>query len=89
MDEYKPIACGDYDGIELMAMRRSAVEVRFRDSGLENKRLRGRVVDTAIHDGGEFLVLETDGVRVEIRLDLILQIVEENTGERWRRKTDG
>ena len=88
MNDYKPIACGDYDEIEILAMHRSEVEVLFRQPGQDENRLRGRVVDTSIHAGGEFLVLESAGARTEIRLDWITGITEKATGKRWRQKND-
>jgi transcriptional antiterminator Rof (Rho-off) len=83
-DDYQPIACGAYDEIELMAMHRSEVELVFHAPGTPRRRLRGRVVDTAIHGGAEYLVLEHAGSRETLRLDRILEIEETATGKRWR-----
>ena len=81
--DYQPIACGAYDEIEVMAMHRARVELLSRD-GAGNEALHtGQVVDTAVHDGAEFLVLQDGATRVQIRLDRILRIVDRDSGNTW------
>jgi len=82
--DYRPIACGAYDEIEVLAMRRTAVQVLSRDDKGQTLST-GRLVDTAIHDGAEYLVLLDDGCRHEIRLDQILQIDDMSGQMVWRR----
>ena len=81
--DYRPIACGAYDEIEILAMRRARVEVVSLDDDGHQVRRAGQVVDTAIHDGAEFLVLLSGGDRLEIRLDRIERIQDQDSGRVW------
>lgn len=87
-DDYKPIACGAYDELEVMAMRRTAVELTCRDDRGACETLSGRVIDTLIRAAAEYLVLDSDGRRHQIRLDRIVQIDDPVTGKRWRQYSD-
>ena len=81
--DYRPIACGAYDEIEILAMHRARVELFYRDAqGLEGRHA-GRVVDTAVHHGAEFLVLQDGARKLEIRLDRIARIVDQDSGKTW------
>lgn len=73
--DYRPISCGAYDEIEVLAMRRTRVALTRVDDTGSQERLEGFVVDTSIHDGAEFLVLEVAQRRMEIRLDRIQDMV--------------
>jgi len=84
--DYRPIACGAYDEIELMAMHRARVELFFRADDGSEQRLQGQVYDTAIHDGAEFLVLQTEGGERRVRLDRIERICELRNGREWRQE---
>ena len=86
--DYRPIACGSYDELELMAMQHAEVVLVFRDEAGAEQQLSGRGVDTAIHDRAEFLVLECGAERREFRLDRILDIEDRMTGAHWRQKID-
>ncbi len=68
-DDYRPIACGLHSELELLAMHRESVRLVLPDG-----EAAGRVVDLVVHDGAEFLVLESAGGRAEIRLDRIGEI---------------
>jgi len=78
-DPYRPIACGLHDELQLRAMRRIAVTLRYRGDaggdapeGESSVRQRaGRVVDVRTRDGAEYLVLD-DGA--EIRLDRLVEV---------------
>lgn len=80
--DYQPIACGAYDEIEVLAMHKTAVKVVTED---DSEALCGTVKDTAIHDGAEFMVLNAEGERVEVRLDRIIQIEDASGRIVWRR----
>ncbi len=67
--DYRPIACGLHSELELLAMHRRRVRLVLDEGTLE-----GRVLDLAVHDRAEFLVLESGGERHEIRLDRIRSI---------------
>lgn len=86
MTDYRPIACGAYDEIEVMAMHHAEVVLIFRDESGAEQQLSGRVLDTAIHDRAEFLVLECGVERRELRLDQIEKIDDRITGRQWRQK---
>ena len=87
-DDYRPIACGAYDELEVMAMHRARVELTWRDEKGRRETLTGRVVDTLVREGAEYLVLEQAGQRRHIRLDRILQIDNPVTGACWRQNHD-
>jgi len=70
-DEYRPVSCGLHSEYELLAMRRTPVTVQYRDDSGAERHFRGKVVDLFTRDGGEFMVLEGETGRVEIRLDRI------------------
>lgn len=78
-DPYRPIACGLHDELQLRAMRRIAVTLRYReddggDAPGDEPTVReraGRVVDVRTRAGAEYLVLD-DGT--EIRLDRLVEV---------------
>ena len=81
--EYRPIACGAYDEIEVLAMHRARVDLLYRDDLGQEIRQAGQAVDTAVHDGAEFLVLQDGARRLEIRLDRIARLVDLDSGRTW------
>jgi len=81
--DYVPIACAAYDEIEILAMHRARVDLLYRDDRGREIRLGGQVVDTAVHDGAEFLVLQDGVSKLEIRLDRIARIVDRDSGKTW------
>jgi len=89
MSDYRPIACGAYDEIEVMAMRRAPVRLQVVDDEGVKSEMQGLVVDTSIHDGAEFLVLESSGNLFQLRLDRIAVIHQADTGGVWRQKNNG
>ena len=85
--DYQPIACGAYDEIELLAMHRTEVTLVYHAPEQPRRTLQGRIVDTRVHDGAEYLVLEHAGSREELRLDGILRIEGRDGRMLWRQKT--
>lgn len=83
-NDYKPIACGAYDELEVLAMHRASVQVNLRGGD----RVQGQACDTAIHDGAEFLVLESGGKKQALRLDQIEKILSPKGELLWGQKTD-
>jgi transcriptional antiterminator Rof (Rho-off) len=83
--DYQPIACGAYDQLEVLAMRRVEVKLVARDEQGREVVFQGRVQDTSIHDGAEFLVLRCRGERQVVRLDRILRIDDMNGTNVWCR----
>lgn len=84
MGDYIPIGCGAYDEIEVMALHREWVTLQVLDQAGSERELEGRVADTAIRGGAEYLVLESAGERVLVRLDRIATIHRRDTGGTWR-----
>jgi transcriptional antiterminator Rof (Rho-off) len=71
--------------LELLAMRRMAVEVVAVDESGQPQRLEGNVVDVLTRDGAEYLVLRHTGAEpVSLRLDR-LRTISDLAGETlWR-----
>ena len=78
-EPYRPIACGLHDELQLRALRRSTVTLRYRDGGSGGapgaeapiREGTGRVVDVRTRDGAEYLLLD---VGTEIRLDRLVEV---------------
>jgi transcriptional antiterminator Rof (Rho-off) len=81
--DYVPIACAAYDEIEILAMRRARVDLLCHDDRGREIRHAGQVVDTAVHDGAEFLVLQEGDRKLEIRLDRIARLADRDSGKTW------
>ncbi len=56
--EYVPIACGIHDRLESWAVRRTPVEVVWRD-GAETRRQSAVIADVLARDGADWVVLAT------------------------------
>lgn len=69
--EYKPIACGLYDEIELRALRKQMVKLTFQNDNKENELLECIVADLFSKDKVEFLKTSDEKI---IRLDDILEL---------------
>lgn len=71
MSHYSPIDCAAHSELELLAMRRSIVKLRF-DAG-DQQEVTGWVVDVYVRDGAEYLQLVDARESVhEVRLDKII-----------------
>lgn len=88
MSDYVPIDCDQHSVLELLAMRHAKVTVEA-DSG-EGRPVThsGIVVDVLTRAGAEFLVLESAGERVDLRLDRLLAIRGANGTVVWRQEFD-
>ena len=82
--DYTPIACGAYDELEVLAMHREAVQVCLHNG----EHVQGLACDLSTHDGVEFLLLESAGKGLELRLDKIAEIVSMQGVVVWRQKAD-
>lgn len=69
--EYKPIACGLYDELELRALRKQMVKLTFQNDNKENELLECIVADLFSKDKVEFLKTSDEKI---IRLDDILEL---------------
>ena len=56
--DYAPIACGVHDRLESYAVRRTPVDVVWRD-GTETRRQRALVADVFARDGADWVALST------------------------------
>lgn len=88
MTDYAPIACDSHAELELLALRRSRVRLEaVDDSGVEIA-CSGHVVDVLSRDGAEFLVVETDTERADLRLDRLRRIFDAKGELVWRQESD-
>lgn len=69
--EYKPIACGLYDELELRSLRKSKVTLVFRNNLNELKNIDCVIADLFSKDKVEYL--QTDAGKI-IRLDDIIEL---------------
>ncbi|MBE0550942.1 MAG: hypothetical protein IH619_00995 [Ignavibacterium sp.] len=69
--EYKPIACGLYDELELRALRKQVVRLTFQNDKNENELIECIISDLFSKDKIEFL--KTNDGKI-IRLDDVLEL---------------
>ena len=70
MDSYKPIACGDYDILEIICMDTYDVEVITNSDTY-----RGIASDIKKQEDGEYLILTSSGTEIaSFRSDKIVKI---------------
>lgn len=73
-DTYTPIDCNFYDRIEHFAVLRHPVEMVFRDATGKEHTLLGRILDTLVEQGEEFMIVEAWDH--PIRMDRIVRLGE-------------
>ena len=77
MADYTPIDCGLYSRYELAILRRRRLRLSWRDAGGLARIDTVKPVDLETRGGEEFLVIEqSDGHRVDVRLDRIVRFRE-------------
>ena len=88
-NDYKPIACDQHAVLELLAMRRTPVELRARAESREGEVfICGEVLDVLTRAGAEYLVLHRPGGNpVSVRLDRLLSLSAPDGGVLWRQKS--
>ncbi len=69
--EYKPIACGLHDELELRALRKQKINILFSNDKNENELINCVITDLFSKDKTEYL--KTDNDRI-IRLDNIIEM---------------
>jgi Rho-binding antiterminator len=70
-DNYIPVACSFYDQLEVLAMRRTPVEIEYVNEG-ETREIKGKIVDVyCAVDRVEYLKVDHG---LEIRLDTISKL---------------
>ena len=72
MNDYCGVSCSLHSEYELMAMHHDKVEVHCHNSA---EHYSGHVIDILTRSGAEYMILETDAGRVEIRLDRIKEAI--------------
>lgn len=72
MKKYKSIGCAFYDLIELYAIKRKEVQIKYLDSDHSEKIITAIIADTLTSKEGEFIVLNKD--HQKIRMDYIVSI---------------
>jgi Rho-binding antiterminator len=70
-EPYRPISCDFHDELCLLALRRRACEIVYRDSAGREARLEDRIEDIYTKGKEEFLRLAGGGI---IRLDRLLRV---------------
>jgi len=81
--DYQPINCHYYDLLELVALRRSLVEVRYRDQRGNEKVQQVCIEDLWAKEGEEFMRMSDE---VVIRLDQLISVdgqARPETGCAW------
>lgn len=69
--QYKPIACGLYDELELRALRKQKVKIVFLNNKNENELDEFVIADLFSKDKVEYLKTDADKI---IRLDNIIEL---------------
>ena len=69
--QYKPIACGLYDELELRALRRQTVCLVFINDKNENETIQCTITDLFSKDKTEYLKTDEDHI---IRLDNVVEM---------------
>ena len=84
---YLPIDCDQHSVLELLAMRRTPVELRASDPKGDHLVLRGVVSDVRTRDGAEYLeVRDAAANRHQVRLDRLLEIFDQKQNLLWCQK---
>lgn len=71
MGDYKPVGCGFYDELEILAMRRKTAVIEYRDEWGQEQRVESRIEDVFARRGEEFV--QIDGGKL-VRLDHLIQV---------------
>lgn len=69
--EYKPIACGLYDELELRALRKQIVKLAYKNDNNEHEIIECIIADLFSKDKVEFLKTSDEKI---IRLDNVLEL---------------
>jgi transcriptional antiterminator Rof (Rho-off) len=88
MNDYRPINCDQHSGLEVLALRRTAVVIDSRGGRGERESYTGQIVDLLTRDGAEYLVVEMAGERQQLRLDRLLEIRDPDGQSLWSQKND-
>lgn len=68
---YKPISCDFHSELELRALHKKPVEIKFRDEKNEETSITALIDDLVTHKDGEFLILPDER---KIRLDKLISV---------------
>lgn len=70
-EPYRPISCDFHSELELLALRRSPVEIHYRSSDGAAATLHAPILDLYTRNGEEFLLLPG---QKELRLDSLISV---------------
>ena len=65
MNDYTPVACSFHDQLEHLAIRRTKCRIFYRQDG-EEMSVEGRIADILVSDGAEYVIIEPDGLRIQL-----------------------
>lgn len=71
MNQYRPVACGLYDQLESLAVRKQKCDVDYVDEAGQSHHIHTRILDLFSRNKEEFAELEN---KLLIRLDRIIRI---------------
>ena len=71
MPAYQPVACGFYDRLEVFALRRTPVEVVYRDAEGETQAVQTHLADVFARGKEEYALL---GTGEAVRLDRLVSV---------------
>lgn len=66
-EEYQPINCDDYDNLELACQHQLVLTLKLRGGEI----VEGKASDLISRKRIEYLIVESDGIQRELRLDYI------------------
>lgn len=68
-NDYSPIACALWDEWELAILKKTEMAIAYLNDAGQKESVHAVPVDLITRDKAEFLIIELDGDRKEIRLD--------------------
>lgn len=85
--DYHPIGCDHHSVLELLALRRTPVEVQAVAADGASVTCSGRVSDLLTRDRAEYLVVEAGGREHRFRLDRLVTICDSDGTVLWRQES--
>ncbi len=70
-EPYCPISCDFHSELELLALRRTAIEIHYRNNDRAETTVHAPILDLYTRNGEEFLLLPG---QKEIRLDCLISV---------------
>lgn len=89
MTDYAPIDCDQHSLLEVLAMRRTRVQVDAVDERGAPLHAEGRVSDVVTRERAEYLVVDTAEGAVAVRLDYLRRLRGQAGDALWCQKPGG